>query len=73
MISHERCKYCYQRKGMGEYTHKCPSRPEYGHSWESIAGNGISWNESLVGKLWTTKYGKIIIIAGVVIVLYFIS
>ncbi len=73
MISHERCKFCHQRKGMSEYTFKCPSRPEYGHSWESVAGNGVSWNESLIGKLWATKNGKIIIIAGIVIILFLFS
>lgn len=62
MISHQRCKHCYQRKGRSEQTMQCPARPAYGHEWESQSGNGITWDESLVGRLWNTRYGKIIVI-----------
>jgi hypothetical protein len=63
MISHQRCKNCYQKKSIRGFNSECPSRPAYGHQWETISGNGVSWNESLVGKLWKTKYGKVIVIA----------
>jgi len=72
MISHQRCKYCYQRKGMIEFTQHCPSNQMYGHSWETISGNGISWNESLIGKLWAKKYGKIIVIIFLLLLLMYI-
>jgi hypothetical protein len=57
---------------MSEETFQCPSRPAFGHSWETIAGNGISWNESLIGRLWSTRIGKIIIITLILIFLFYI-
>jgi hypothetical protein len=62
MISHQRCKNCKQRKGMSEHTAECPAKPAYGHDWETHSGNGISWDESLVGKLWRTTPGKIVVV-----------
>jgi hypothetical protein len=41
---------------------ECPARPAYGHEWETLSGNGISWDESLVGKLWKTTPGKIVVL-----------
>lgn len=62
MVSHQVCKHCKQRKHQSEYTVSCPARPAYGHEWETFAGNGITWSESLVGKLWKTKFGKIVLL-----------
>ena len=73
MITHERCVYCNQRKGMSEYTKQCPERTAYGHSWETVAGNGIGWNESLIGKLWASKIGKIVIIIALFILFILFS
>jgi hypothetical protein len=72
MFSHQKCKNCNQRKGMKEYTTKCPANPGFGHNWETISGNGVSWNESLVGKIWRTKFGKIFIII-LVVIIYLLS
>lgn len=69
MVSHQRCKNCFQRKGMSEQTMECPSRLAYGHDWEIVPGNGISWNKSLVDKLWKTKFGKVINIIAVLLAL----
>lgn len=41
MFSHQKCKNCNQRKGMKEYTTKCPANPDFGHNWETISGNGV--------------------------------
>ena len=70
MVSHQVCKNCHQRKGRQEQTLECPARPYYGHEWETHSGNGITWDESLAGKLWKTKYGKVVvIIVGIILLL----
>jgi hypothetical protein len=57
---------------MSENTLQCPAKPTYGHQWETVAGNGISSNESLVGKLWQTKTGKVIVVfIGIILFLLF--
>jgi hypothetical protein len=71
VISHQRCKHCRQRMNMPEHTMQCPARPSMGHDWETLSGNGISWEESRLGKLWATKYGKIIIIGFILYVIFF--
>lgn len=70
MISHQACKHCYQRKERSEHTKECPARPYYGHEWETYSGNGITWDESLAGKLWETKFGKVVVIIfGIILLL----
>lgn len=72
MFSHQRCKNCNQRKGMREFTLHCPAS-SYGHQWETISGNGVSWDESLVGKLWKTTYGKFILVVLALILFLMLS
>ncbi len=62
MIDHKVCKNCGQRRNGPEYTAKCPSKPLWGHDWETRGGNGVKWHESYVGKLWKTKIGKVLIL-----------
>jgi len=69
MLDHKVCKNCGQRKDRAEYTKECPSS-ELGHDWEVRTGNGVTWSESYVGRLWKSKIGKILILGFVAYIFY---
>ena len=59
MFDVKECKNCGQRRHGPEFTPQCPAYPMRGHDWEL---RGLRWNESLIGKLWKTKIGKILML-----------